>query len=561
MRPLGRFGMACALIAGLITIVPLTAADATVSGTNGRIIYSSVEDGDADIYSIDPDGSDKLQLTHNSVPDTQPAWSPDGQSIAFVRESHGVPAVWVMNADGSDGRHLVEGTNPAWSPDGTMIAFAGSRQVLAPTQADSSEPWVQDLSVVVAATGDSWQVTDAASDDAWAPWVRWVSYREPVWSPDGTGLAFIRHRGGPTPTANAFGWSLLIASVSDQAKTLVVERAVPGPSAHPDWAPDGQSIAAITAHSLFGTAFIVVVDLASGSQRNLLPEFADNEWPSSVGWSPDGNRMVVTTPAGLFDMSVDDLARNPITTNASAGAWQPLNPYAMGLVDPTTGMWHLRDATGRVESFYYGNPGDLPFMGDWDCDGTDTPGLYRQTDGYVYLRNSNDSGVAETSFFFGNPGDMPIAGDFNGNGCDTVSVYRPADSQVFIVNQLGDADRGLGPAEVDYVFGDPGDTPFVGDFDGDGTDTIGLYRQSTGLIYYRNSHSQGNADGGFFFGDPGDRFVASDWSNAGIDAPGVYRPSNTTHYFRFTNTSGSANAQYIWGHRTWLPVAGTYTHE
>ena len=45
--------------------------------------------------------------------------------------------------------------------------------------------------------------------------------------------------------------------------------------------------------------------------------------------------------------------------------------------------------------FYFGNPGDYPFMGDWDCDDVDTPGLYRQSDGYVYLRNSNTQGIAD----------------------------------------------------------------------------------------------------------------------------------------------------------------------
>ena len=79
----------------------------------------------------------------------------------------------------------------------------------------------------------------------------------------------------------------------------------------------------------------------------------------------------------------------------------------VGSVDPTTGIWRLRDADGFVTSFYYGDPGDYPIAGDWDCDGIDTPGMYRQSDGYVYLRNSNSQGVADRRFFFGNPGDVP----------------------------------------------------------------------------------------------------------------------------------------------------------
>ncbi|MCL1598819.1 MAG: hypothetical protein M3094_06525, partial [Actinomycetia bacterium] len=94
----------------------------------------------------------------------------------------------------------------------------------------------------------------------------------------------------------------------------------------------------------------------------------------------------------------------------------------VGLVDPGTGLWYLRDSGGVVSSFYFGNPGDFPIVGDWDCDGVDPPGMYRQSDGYVYLRNSNTQGIADIRFFFGNPGDVPLAGDFNGDGCDTVSI-------------------------------------------------------------------------------------------------------------------------------------------
>lgn len=230
----------------------------------------------------------------------------------------------------------------------------------------------------------------------------------------------------------------------------------------------------------------------------------------------------------------------------------------VGLVDPATGIWSLRTENGATHSFYFGNPDDVPFAGDWDCDGVDTPGLYRQSDGYVYLRNSNDQGNAQVSFFFGNPGDVPLAGDFNGDGCDTVSVYRPSQSRVFIINELGNGDEGLGAADADYYFGNPGDIPFTGDFDSDSIDTIGLYRQATGLVYFRNSHTQGNAEFEFLFGNPGDRFVGGDWTDDGTDTPGVFRPSQSTFYLKYTNTQGNADAQFTYGSGSMLPVAGDW---
>jgi Putative Ig domain len=232
----------------------------------------------------------------------------------------------------------------------------------------------------------------------------------------------------------------------------------------------------------------------------------------------------------------------------------------VGLVDPTTGRWNLRMVGGAINSFFYGNPGDFPIAGDWNCDGIDTPGLYRQSDGFVYLRNSNTQGIADIRFFFGNPGDIPLAGDFNDDGCDTISIYRPSESRIYIINKLGANDGGLGAADFNYIFGNPGDKPFVGDFNGDGIDTIGLHRESTGFVYFRQSHTQGIANAEFFFGDPGDRLVAGDWGIVNdVDTPAIFRPSVSRFFFRYTNTQGIANEVLQMGEFRMLPVAGAWT--
>ncbi len=236
----------------------------------------------------------------------------------------------------------------------------------------------------------------------------------------------------------------------------------------------------------------------------------------------------------------------------------PAGAHGVGLVDPSQGVWHLRTRNGDPASFYFGNPGDYPFMGDWDCNGTDTPGLYRQSDGYVYLRNSNTQGPANVKFFFGNPGDFPLPGDFNGNGCDTLSLYRPSEQRIYVINTLGSDDKGLGEAEYSYIFGNPGDKPFTGDFNGNGITTVGLHRESTGFMYFRNTNTQGVADYEFYFGDPGDRLIAGDWTGAGEDFPAVFRPSNRTVYMRFTNTQGNADEFYQWGESSYIPVAGFF---
>jgi hypothetical protein len=234
----------------------------------------------------------------------------------------------------------------------------------------------------------------------------------------------------------------------------------------------------------------------------------------------------------------------------------------VGVVDSSTGVWYLRDAsTGGTTSFYYGKPGDYPFMGDWDCDGVDTPGLYRRSDGFVYLRNSNTQGIADISFFFGNPGDLPVAGDFNGDGCDTVSIYRPREGRFYIINRLGSGSGGLGAADFAYYFGNPGDKPFVGDFDADGVDEIGLHRESTGLVYFRFTHTQGVADKTFIYGNPGDVMLAGRWqaeAESGADTVGIFRPGSGTFHLSYSNDVGNADESLIYGNSRTKPVSGRF---
>jgi hypothetical protein len=228
----------------------------------------------------------------------------------------------------------------------------------------------------------------------------------------------------------------------------------------------------------------------------------------------------------------------------------------VGVVDQSTGVWTLRKPDSSMFSFFYGNPGDVPFMGDWDCDGIDTPGLYRQSDGFVYLRNSNSQGIADIRFFFGNPGDLPLAGDFNGDGCDTVSIYRSSEARWYIINALGANDGGLGAADFSYLYGDIGDVPFVGDWNNDGIDTPGLRRFSNGFVYIRNTNSQGNADQSWFYGDDGDHVFTGDFNGNGVDSIGLFRPSNTTIYLRNDLSTGVADTDFQLGTPNSKPVAG-----
>ena len=90
----------------------------------------------------------------------------------------------------------------------------------------------------------------------------------------------------------------------------------------------------------------------------------------------------------------------------------------VGFANPASGRWIL----GGTEDFFFGVKNDIPFLGDWDGNGTDTPGLYRAKSGFAYVRNTRDTGVADASWFMGNPGDIPIVGDWDGDGKDSFGV-------------------------------------------------------------------------------------------------------------------------------------------
>src|SRR4051812_23091819 len=91
--------------------------------------------GDEELYLMNADGTGIVQLTHNDVFDSAPAFSPDGTKLAFesARDSGDalVLDIYVMDADGSDARRLTadpaHDEAPIWSPDGTKIAFTSER--------------------------------------------------------------------------------------------------------------------------------------------------------------------------------------------------------------------------------------------------------------------------------------------------------------------------------------------------------------------------------------------------------------------------------------------------
>jgi hypothetical protein len=222
----------------------------------------------------------------------------------------------------------------------------------------------------------------------------------------------------------------------------------------------------------------------------------------------------------------------------------------IGVFRPGNGHVYLKNTntSGFADiTLNYGLPGDYPVAGDWDGNGTDTIGVYRN--GVFYLRNSNTVGFAEIAFAFGALGDQPVAGDWNGDGIVTVGVYS---NGVFSLRNNNSA----GAPDVTFSLGNPGDVAIAGDWNGDGLDTTGVFRPGNGALYLKNTNTSGFADIAFNYGVSGDKPVTGDWDNDGIDTIGIYR--NGSFYLRNSNTAGFADLIFALGNPGDMPIAGNW---
>ena len=184
--------------------------------------------------------------------------------------------------------------------------------------------------------------------------------------------------------------------------------------------------------------------------------------------------------------------------------------------------------------------------------GGDTTGVFRPGNGLLYLKNANTSGFANVAINYGTAGDYPVAGDWDGNGTATIGIYR---NGIFYLRNSNTP----GFADLVFTFGQPGDQPVAGDWNGDGVDTIGVYRN--GLFLLRNSNSAGASDTSFALGNPGDVGIAGDWNGDGMDTTGVFRPGNGVIFLKNANTSGFADVALNYGLSGDRPVTGDWNDD
>jgi Tol biopolymer transport system component len=242
------------------------------------LVFTSNIDGDDEVWIVSRDGTQKRQLTDNSISDNNADWHPDGQHIVFQRHEGGRVDRLIMNRDGSNVRKYEP---PAPRPVAGLLV---------------QERRTANGQAVILTRGG---VERRISTVTWA--------EQPSVSPDGRFVVF-EQRDDPN---DIIGSDIAVWDTQREGPPTVIARGT-----DPSWSPDGRSILCKTPKGPVNALFVAIVDLASGSLRVLAPGVHPQ-------FSPDGKQVAYMSDrmdrADVYVIGTDGSGQSCITCGFTAG--------------------------------------------------------------------------------------------------------------------------------------------------------------------------------------------------------------------------------------------------
>jgi hypothetical protein len=292
-----------------------------------------------------------------------------------------------------------------------------------------------------------------------------------------------------------------------------------------------------------------------------------------------------------------DINNNPRTGVPDLGAYEaPAAPRAhssVGLFDPETGIWQLRQSNaggffpdGPLFAYGSGGGNSKPVVGDWNGDGVTTVGVVEvktvDFNGQPFLvvngqavpvsvfelKNSNGPGTPDIIVPYGSFAAFPVAGNWDNNPSriDHIGVVEIQNGAA--VWKLRNSFT-RGAPDIQIAYGGVTSTPVVGDWNGDGTSTIGVVENVGGVLTWKlkNNDGPGAPDFNFAYGVATAVPITGDWDNNRTFTPGIYNFTSGLWQLRNENSNGPADAGvFTFGPsggsdplaERWIPLAGNF---